>query len=381
MKRFICCSTILLVTSLLCLGQSYREKQINSIINKAFSDTTHKYDFKPCYRPVVKSEGDYDLSGKKYYIAEIQYDSLSTEISESRIEAFRNHVNQSLSLRGAVEVENEQDADFTVFASVRFWDGNADTDFSRPSRGFVRQSPRGSLGSTFEAYDWSPTSVNLSRRNEGAYRHAEAPRRPNYRDPGISKTTVHWQSYHKAIVIDALDKDEKALFRSTVHCDNRAMGFRALIPNDVMLFLLADSYGNTARYGFNLDVYNGYLALFKKGELAGNSNITYAPNSTPSSNKLGIFLVDRQPDKTVVVVRDEGKLKLDQSKRKTAMLKVGDNLLPCSNMSYSAPKIAQGVRFLTLEFPTIGEESEFDLLFCKKNKPEKVKASVNNIIL
>ena len=381
MKRFICCSTIMLVTSLLCLGQSYREKQINSIINKAFSDTTHKYDFKPCYRPVVKSEGDYDLSGKKYYIAEIQYDSLGTEISESRIEAFRNHVNQSLSLRGAVEVENEQDADFTVFASVRFWDGNADTDFSRPSRGFVRQSPRGSLGSTSEAYDWSPTSVNLSRRNEGAYRHAEPPRRPNYRDPGISKTTVHWQSYHKAIVIDALDKDEKPLFRSTVHCDNRAMGFRALIPNDVMIFLLADSYGNTARYGFNLDVYNGYLALFKKGELAGNSNITYAPNSTPSSNRIGIFLVDRQPDKTVVVVKDEGKLKLDQSKRKTAMLKVGDNLLPCSNMSYSANKIAQGVRFLTLEFPSIGDTNEFDLIFCKKNKPEKVKTSVNNIIL
>ena len=115
--------------------------------------------------------------------------------------------------------------------------------------------------------------------------------------------------------------------------------------------------------------------------MAGNSNITYSPNSTPSSNRIGIFLVDRQPDKTVVVVKDEGKLKLDQSKRKTVMLKVGDNLLPCSNMSYSAPKMAQGVRFLTLEFPSIGDESEFDLIFCKKNKPEKVKASVNNIIL
>ena len=108
--------------------------------------------------------------------------------------------------------------------------------------------------------------------------------------------------------------------------------------------------------------------MFKKGELVGDCNVTYAPEAISPSKDVSVFLVDRQEDKTIVVVKDEGILKLDQNKNKNAMLKVGDILLPCSNMSYSATKIAQGVRLLTLEFPSLGDANEFDLLFCKKNK-------------
>ena len=351
MKRFICCSIIILISTLLCLGQSNKQKQIEKFITNALSTPAPK-NYKPCYRPVVNSKGDYDLRDKKFYIAEIQYDSVGTVISESRLKTFGNYVRQSLSLRGAVEVQDKHEADFSINASIRFWNDESESGYSVPTR---RVGGKGARADAWKSFR-DTISIDWTERDK------------RYQEKVVSKKTYHHNYFHKMIEIVAVDKDEKPLFKSTVRSDNRDLGFRALNPNEVMLFLVADSYGNTARYGFNLDAYNSYLALFKKGELVGDCNVTYAPEAISPSKDVSVFLVDRQEDKTIVVVKDEGILKLDQNKNKTAMLKVGDILLPCSNMSYSATKIAQGVRLLTLEFPSLGDANEFDLLFCKKNK-------------
>ena len=317
--------------------------------------------FRPGYYPVIHSEGNYNLNGKKYYIAEIQYDSLGTDISESRLEVFGNYVRQSLLLRGAVEVEDRQEADFLVNASVHFWGEEGESaGLSAPKRNVGGKGARADAWKSFR----DTIGVDWPERDK------------RYQDKGISKRTYHQNYFHKTIEIAAFDNDEKPLFKSSVSSNNRSLGFRALNNNEVMLFVLADSYGNTARQKFNLDAYDDYLAKFKKGELANDSNVTFAPECTSSSKGVGIFLIDRLPDKTVVVVKDEGKLKLDDGKNKTAMLRIGETLLPCSSMTYSFPKGVKGVRLLTLEFPSIGDDDVFDLLFCKKNK-EKLTLNVN----
>ena len=78
------------------------------------------------YRQVIKSEGIYDLAGKKFFIQ----NKIEESDNKAQTVAFDNYLRQSLIMRGAVPVSESVDADFIVRSSVQIGRHSKDVSFS-----------------------------------------------------------------------------------------------------------------------------------------------------------------------------------------------------------------------------------------------------------
>ena len=123
-----------------------------------------------------------------------------------------------------------------------------------------------------------------------------------------------------------------------------------------------------------------YFAAFEKSSTP--KDIVFFPDSESSDKDMSLFLVKKSEEGTVCLLEDNHLLSTDEKhpNYKVAM-KVGDRTIECSKMYYDMRPV-QYSRFLTLVFPTGGEDiEEFDIIFYRKNKPERVKQAIRNVEL
>ncbi|MBR5907816.1 MAG: hypothetical protein IKZ50_05445 [Bacteroidales bacterium] len=312
------------------------------------------------YRQVIKSEGIYDLAGKKLFIQ----NKIEESDNKAQTVAFDNYLRQSLIMRGAVPVSESVDADFIVRSSVQIGRHSKDVSFSS---GKSKVGGKGTKADSWKMY-----------RDTVSYDWTERDKR--YMEKGLlGNNSKHYEIFNRKIVVEIVDpKSMDLLGRTEINSYNNGLGFEALSPNEAMLFAAADSYGKNVKEVVSLDVDNGYLTQFKEE----NAKFNYAPKSVSSSEKVSLFLVDRRADKTVVIVKDNGKMRLNTDKKQpAAYLRVGNSLLPCSNISYNTDNWRE-TRLLKMEFPSIADNKKtIDVLICKPGKPDKIKYSVSGISL
>ena len=132
----------------------------------------------------------------------------------------------------------------------------------------------------------------------------------------------------------------------------------------------------------------GYLshsaASFSIGDItiSDSEDIVFFPDSESSDKDMSLFLVRKSEEGTVCLIEDNHLLSTDEKHPNyRAAMKVGDRTIECSKMYYDMRPV-QYSRFLTLVFPTDGVDlKNFDIIFYKKNNPEKIKQAIKNVAL
>ena len=154
------------------------------------------------------------------------------------------------------------------------------------------------------------------------------------------------------------------------------------LPSDcAMVYLMMRGYGkemDERKCGISKE--DPYFAAFEKSSTP--KDIVFFPDSESSDKDMSLFLVEKSEEGTVCLIEDNHLLSTDEKHPNYRVaMKVGNRTIECSKMYYDMRPV-QYSRFLTLVFPTGGEDfEEFDIVFYRKNKPEKVKQAIRNVEL
>ena len=324
----------------------------------------------------ISSIGNYNLTGKKFFVSfsTLNYNTIfRRDEYMSQRNAFVRYLVESLKLRGAVPVTDSLAADFYVTATVYYSGITEDvTDYSKASK----------------AAGYRPVNYHEElkiKRKESSNPNAKITRDKLTSRP-VSK--MHDMVYReegyivKTVTVEAFEPVNGTI--SSIW-KTRALDSHTEIerlPSDCsMVYLMMRGYGKEMeerKCGISKE--DPYFAAFEKHSTAGN--IVFLPCSESSNKNMNLFLVRKSEEGTICLVEDNHLLSTDEKhKNYRAAMKVGNRTIECSKMYYDMRPV-QYSRFLTLVFPT-GEEDikNFDIVFYRKNDPEKVKQAIKNVVL
>jgi hypothetical protein len=324
----------------------------------------------------ISSIGNYNLTGKKFFVSfsTLNYNTIfRRDEYMSQRNAFVRYLVESLKLRGAVPVSDSLAADFYVTAAVYYTGITEDvTDYSKASK----------------AAGYRPVNYHEElkiKRKESSNPNAKITRDKLTSRP-VSK--MHDMVYReegyivKTVTVEAFEPVNGTI--SSIW-KTRALDSHTEIerlPSDcAMVYLMMRGYGKEMeerKCGISKE--DPYFVAFEQSTTP--KDIVFLPHSESSNKNMNLFLVRKSEEGTICLVEDNHLLSTDEKhKNYRAAIKVGNRTIECSKMYYDMRPV-QYSRFLTLVFPT-GEEDfeEFDIVFYKKNNPEKVKQAIRNVEL
>ena len=323
----------------------------------------------------ISSIGNYNLTGKKFFVSSLMNYNTLVRRDEyiSQKNAFTRYLVESLIMRGAVPVKDSLAADFYVTAAVYYTGITEDvTDYSKASK----------------AAGYRPVNYHEElkiKRKESSNPNAKITRDKLTSRP-VSK--MHDMVYReedyivKTVTVEAFEPVNGTI--SSIW-KTRALDSHTEIerlPSDcAMVYLMMRGYGkemDERKCGISKE--DPYFAAFEKSNTP--KDIVFFPDSESSDKDMSLFLVEKSEEGTVCLIEDNHLLSTDEKhKNYRAALKVGDKTIECSKMYYDMRPV-QYSRFLTLVFPADGVDLEnFDIIFYKKNNPEKIKQAIKNIRL
>ena len=324
----------------------------------------------------ISSIGNYNLTGKKFFVSfsTLNYNTIfRRDEYMSQRNAFVRYLVESLKLRGAVPVTDSLAADFYVTAAVYYTGITEDvTHYSKASK----------------AAGYRPVNYHEElkiKRKESSNPNAKITRDKLTSRP-VSK--MHDMVYReegyivKTVTVEAFEPVNGTI--SSIW-KTRALDSHTEIerlPSDcAMVYLMMRGYGkemDERKCGISKE--DPYFAAFEKHSTA--ENIVFLPCSESSNKNMNLFLVRKSEEGTICLVEDNHLLSTDEKHPNYRVaMKVGNRTIECSKMYYDMRPV-QYSRFLTLVFPTGGEDfEEFDIIFYRKNNPEKVKQAIRNVEL
>ena len=323
----------------------------------------------------ISSIGNYNLTGKKFFVSSLMNYNTLVRRDEyiSQKNAFTRYLVESFIMRGAVPVKDSLAADFYVTAAVYYTGITEDvTDYSKASK----------------AAGYRPVNYHEElkiKRKESSNPNAKITRDKLTSRP-VSK--MHDMVYReedyivKTVTVEAFEPVNGTI--SSIW-KTRALDSHTEIerlPSDcAMVYLMMRGYGkemDERKCGISKE--DPYFAAFEKSNTP--KDIVFFPDSESSDKDMSLFLVEKSEEGTVCLIEDNHLLSTDEKhKNYRAALKVGDKTIECSKMYYDMRPV-QYSRFLTLVFPADGVDLEnFDIIFYKKNNPEKIKQAIKNIRL
>lgn len=338
----------------------------------------------PYYTADVVSLGDYDLSGKSYYVSAVQYYTLVPSQHKKSQESFLNYLDEAMSLYGASRISDSLKADFYITTSVNYWDSNTDVSKS-PMLKWKNLSSVYLQNSMLDGIESSPVQKNYNNIPDHEFVRTTVKARDNYSYfPSDNFKQKHQHLFYKSIIIEAFDlKDGNRNDLWLAQAVDTRTGSKFLIDDEPMLYLMMRAFGKTFKpQKCFIAQEDPYFALFKTFELGDNTSYNSSFSST--DDNIGVFLINRRNDtnEIAILIEDNNKISSDlKHKKYTSALRIGDRLIECSQMNYDVRPVKYN-RLLKIVFPLSVEcEEEFDLVFYKKGHPDKIKASLNNIRL
>lgn len=323
----------------------------------------------------ISSSGNYNLIGKKFFVSSLMNYNTLVRRDEyiSQKNAFTCYLVESLVMRGAVPVKDSLAADFYVTAAVYYTGITEDvTDYSKASK----------------AAGYRPVNYHEElkiKRKESSNPNAKITRDKLTSRP-VSK--MHDMVYReegyivKTVTVEAFEPVNGTI--SSIW-KTRALDSHTEIerlPSDcAMVYLMMRGYGKEMeerKCGISKE--DPYFVAFEQSTTP--KDIVFLPHSESSNKNMNLFLVRKSEEGTICLVEDNHLLSTDEKHPNyRAAMKVGDRTIECSKMYYDMRPV-QYSRFLTLVFPTGGEDiEEFDIIFYRKNKPERVKQAIRNVEL
>lgn len=328
----------------------------------------------------ISSSGNYDLTGKKFYISNVNYNAILPSDYNAQKEVFSRYLEESLILRGATSVTDSLNADFYIVATVDYWNSSMDVT-KTPKHGDNHSSP---------AVDYFQSGHEKNMQNyfsvsygpdKGTY--FPLPMNSASTDKGDKKYAAKQkidELIYKTVIVKAyeLSDGNKNDLWITQALDSRG-DFKFLPSDCAMVYLMMRAYGNDMekRKCFISEV-DPFFAMFGKSNT--QRDVCFLPNCQSTDKNLNLFLVKKSDEGLICLVEDNNLLSTDlKHKNYDAALKIGDQTINCSKMYYDVRPVKFS-RFLTLLFPDTGKDIQnFDLVFFKKNNPEKIKEALTNI--
>lgn len=335
----------------------------------------HPYSQPPYLYSDISSIGNYNFAGKKFFVSSLMNYNTLVRRDEyiSQKNAFTRYLVESLIMRGAVPVKDSLAADFYVTAAVYYTGITEDvTDYSKASK----------------AAGYRPVNYHEElkiKRKESSNPNAKITRDKLTSRP-VSK--MHDMVYReegyivKTVTVEAFEPVNGTI--SSIW-KTRALDSHTEIerlPSDcAMVYLMMRGYGkemDERKCGISKE--DPYFAAFEKSNTP--KDIVFFPDSESSDKDMSLFLVEKSEEGTVCLIEDNHLLSTDEKHPNYRVaMKVGNRTIECSKMYYDMRPV-QYSRFLTLVFPTGGEDfEEFDIIFYRKNNPEKVKQAIRNVEL
>ena len=323
----------------------------------------------------ISSSGNYNFAGKKFFVSSLMNYNTLVRRDEyiSQKNAFTRYLVESLIMRGAVPVKDSLAADFYVTAAVYYTGITEDvTDYSKASK----------------AAGYRPVNYHEElkiKRKESSNPNAKITRDKLTSRP-VSK--MHDMVYRekdyivKTVTVEAFEPVNGTI--SSIW-KTRALDSHTEIerlPSDcAMVYLMMRGYGKEMeerKCGISKE--DPYFVAFEQSTTP--KDIVFLPHSESSNKNMNLFLVKKSEEGTVCLIEDNHLLSTDEKHPNYRVaMKVGNRTIECSKMYYDMRPV-QYSRFLTLVFPTGGEDfEEFDIIFYKKNNPEKIKQAIKNIRL
>lgn len=323
----------------------------------------------------ISSIGNYNLTGKKVFVSSLMNYNTLVRRDEyiSQKNAFTRYLVESLIMRGAVPVTDSLAADFYVTAAVYYTGITEDvTDYSKASK----------------AAGYRP--VNYHEELKIKRKESSNPNAKITRDKLTSRTVskMHDMVYRekdyivKTVTVEAFEPVNGTI--SSIW-KTRALDSHTEIerlPSDcAMVYLMMRGYGkemDERKCGISKE--DPYFAAFEKSSTP--KDIVFFPCSESSDKDMSLFLVKKSEEGIVCLLEDNHLLSTDEKHPSyRAAMKVGDRTIECSKMYYDMRPV-QYSRFLTLVFQIGGEDlNNFDVIFYKKNNPEKIKQAIKNVRL
>ena len=352
-----------------------RSVLLSALLFLCVSLMAQPYSQPPYLYSDISSSGDYNFAGKKFFISSLMNYNTLVRRDEyiSQKNAFTRYLVESLIMRGAVPVKDSLAADFYVTAAVYYTGITEDvTDYSKASK----------------AAGYRPVNYHEElkiKRKESSNPNAKITRDKLTSRP-VSK--MHDMVYRekdyivKTVTVEAFEPVNGTI--SSIW-KTRALDSHTEIerlPSDcAMVYLMMRGYGKEMeerKCGISKE--DPYFVAFEQSTTP--KDIVFLPHSESSNKNMNLFLVKKSEEGTVCLIEDNHLLSTDEKHPNYRVaMKVGNRTIECSKMYYDMRPV-QYSRFLTLVFPTGGEDfEEFDIIFYKKNNPEKIKQAIKNIRL
>lgn len=359
-----------LLALIICLG--------GSLIAQPYSKPPYLYSD-------ISASGNYDFTGKKFYISTVNYNAILPSDYNSQKEAFARYLEESLILRGATPATDSLNADFYVVATVDYWNSSMDVT-KAPRNGNGPLATAGDHTYYLSGYDKDMVNnipVLYGTGKEGTY--TPQPMNSAHSDKGENKYPARQKNeeqINKAIIVEAYELADgtRNNLWITQALDSRG-DFKFLAPDCAMVYLMMRAYGNDMKMRKCLiSDEDSYYALFADSNMP--DDIHFLPYCQSTNNNLNLFLVKKSDEGLVCLVEDNNLLSMDfKHKNYSAAVKIGNRTINSSKVFYDV-RPPGGSRFLTLVFPVNGEDFQsFDIFFSKKNKPEKTIEALTDIRL
>lgn len=355
------------------------------------------------FAPLVRSKGNFNLEGKKFFLCQGTYSILGNIIDtgDQEYQLFKAYVRSSLSLRGAIETKDSLNADFYIKPTVKITGKKGEkafkqrTPLSRSSKsnyklysetGDNRFNSNGQkiyyVGDNVSAENLKSVSGNVTSTTLGDMERTEWYNN-KYSSDNNNLSIAKWQRFDKTINIEALLQSPNGLqsiWKATVSgsCFNN---ISSLYPNSAMLYALSSAYGRTVSRDLHYFPADDIFYLRFANFSLDNRTVIH-PSNISSTKKADLFLFERNDDGISVILDDKG-LNLDNSQDYRAYLKIGNDIVEAVSMTYSVRYRKIGhpfYRFLVLYFPIKSlNASTMELFFAKRDSSGKRLASFKDI--
>lgn len=329
------------------------------------------YDTPPFLSTSVVSSGSFDLEGKKYYLTDLSYSSLSPDEYNAQKQKFEAYLEKSFALRGATRILDSESADFFIRVSVNYGDTSSE-DFQLTNKKLKSREPAN------EAYLSNPSGYS-SKDKSDIITITETHKGKTYVVNGKKYYPNTYKDCIKSISVEAYPAADNSNLLFVSEAFDERGDFKFLPPDEFMLFVLSETYGRKIKEKrLVVAPSDRYYNLFKN--LESDLTMCYSPDGVSSSKKVGLFLIEKKSDKLVLVIEDRNCLALDDKGRNLVpSLRVGDKIINSTKAFYGVPHVIFA-RLLTVEFPALeGEAETIDIIFHKSGRADKPKYSITGI--
>ena len=352
-----------------------RSVLLSALLFLCVSLMAQPYSQPPYLYSDISSSGDYNFAGKKFFISSLMNYNTLVRRDEyiSQKNAFTRYLVESLIMRGAVPVTDSLAADFYVTAAVYYTGITEDvTDYSKASKAAGYRPVNYHEELKIKRKESSNPNAKITR-DKLTSRPVSKMHDIVYREEGYIVKTVTVEAF------EPVNGTISSIWKT------RALDSHTEIerlPSDcAMVYLMMRGYGKEMeKRKCGISKEDPYFVAFEQSTTP--KDIVFLPHSESSNKNMNLFLVRKSEEGTICLVEDNHLLSTDEKHPNyRAAIKVGDRTIECSKMYYDMRPV-QYSRFLTLVFPTDGVDlKNFDIIFYKKNNPEKIKQAIKNVAL